>query len=114
MKILKFILVYSFLICNFANATPCQNDILLKLYTYMKPQLIKVSWLDLNSVDPADSCQFLLRYYPCNEITQHELDAMLPTALAATTPYCQIVSHGTHEQTEGYCTLRNIVLRCEK
>ena len=112
----KFLLLFftiSFIISSFAKADPCPDQVLEQLHDYLKPKLSKVTWLDVNSSDALDTCQFVIRYYPCTDDIQKQIDRLLPQAIQAKAPQCVLENSGVHEHTEGFCTLTQTEMRCE-
>lgn len=90
----------------------CPYQLFDKLYASLHATITDITWLDINPTDNPNACQFNIRYYPCTQAIQSQLDYWLPLALQDIAPSCVLQYHGTHQPTEGYCTLKNIVIQC--
>jgi hypothetical protein len=93
-------------------AFPSQSTQWEKIQHYLQKKIPEITWLDVNPVNLPDY-DFAVRYYPCTSYNQQQLDKYLPAAIKNAAENCRLRNHGVHVDTEGYCTLENITLRCK-
>lgn len=107
----KFIFIFVLLLTGVAKASSC-NDLMTQLSPAMKKDITQLTWVDVNPLTMSSQCHFDVRYYPCNDSIKKSVDAVLPNSIMHAASSCRLYTRGINHQTEGYCTVENIVAYC--
>lgn len=110
-KLFIFLLIFLQTISLAHADNPC-DSLYSNLSDDLKKTIPSLTWVDVNPINLSIYCQFVIRYYPCNEPVQKQIDAVLPHVIQEASPHCTWVTQGQHHQTEGYCTLDNVLAKC--
>lgn len=105
------IILFSFLLRN-SYADPF-DDLYEKISEGLKQSVSALTWVDINPIPLLTYCHFVIRYFPCNTYIQHQIDKYLPEIIKKSSSNCSWISQGKHQHTEGYCTLKNVLVKCQ-